>query len=118
MNRSLIRSLAVGAFVAAAGAAIAGYALKEKQPDYAQVVEVKPVEKTIRTPRQECQDETASKQGQRCETVYDTHIERQGYDVRYRVGEQEGEVRMDHDPGDRIPMRSGQLVLNGRTGAG
>jgi uncharacterized protein YcfJ len=118
MSRSSISSLIVGALVATTGAAIAGYALKEKQPDYAQVVEVKPVQKAIRTPRQECHDETVSTQAQRCETVYDTHIERHGYDVRYRVGEQEGNVRMGHDPGDRIPMRAGQLVLNGRTGAG
>ena len=181
MNKSLISGLVVGAVVATAGAAIAGYTLKEKQPDYAQVVDVKPVEKTIRTPRQECRDETVTQQAstkdpkqvtgsvvgavvggvvghqvgdgsgkkiataagaaaggyagnriqkrmqdgrtvttteQRCETVYDTHIERRGYDVRYKVGEQEGKVRMDHDPGDRIPMRSGQLVLNGRTGKG
>jgi uncharacterized protein YcfJ len=55
---------------------------------------------------------------QRCETVYDTHIERRGYDVRYRIGDQEGKVRMDHDPGDRIPLRQGQLVLDGHAGRG
>jgi len=52
---------------------------------------------------------------QRCETVYDTHIERVGY-VRYRIGDEEGKVRMDHDPGDRIPLRAAQLVLDERTG--
>jgi uncharacterized protein YcfJ len=181
MNKSLISGVVIGAIVATAGAAIAGYALKERQPDYAQVVDVKPVEKTIRTPRQECHDEAVTQQApvkdskqvagtvigaviggvvghqvgdgsgkkiatgagaaaggyagnriqkrmqdgrvvttteQRCETVYDTHIERKGYDVRYRIGDQEGKVRMDHDPGERIPLRSGQLVLDERTGKG
>ena len=181
MNKSLITGLATGAVVGTAGAAIAGYTMKEREPDYARVVDVKPVQKTIRTPRQECHGETVTEQApvkdkkqvtgsvvgavvggvighqigggdgkkvataagaaaggyagnrvqkrmqdgrevttteQRCETVYDTHVERQGYDVRYRIGDQEGQVRMDHDPGDRIPMRSGQLVLDERTSRG
>ena len=48
---------------------------------------------------------------QRCTTVYDTREEPQGFDVRYTLGEEEGTVRMDHDPGDRIPVRDGKLVL-------
>lgn len=49
---------------------------------------------------------------QRCETVYDSRDEETGeFDVRYRLGEREGKVRMDHDPGDRIPVRDGELVL-------
>ena len=48
---------------------------------------------------------------QRCTTVYDTSQEPQGFDVRYRLGETEGTVRMDHDPGERIPVREGELVL-------
>lgn len=48
---------------------------------------------------------------QRCTTVYDTHKEPQGFDVRYRLGETEGVVRMEHDPGKQIPVRDGQLVL-------
>jgi uncharacterized protein YcfJ len=181
MNKSLITGLVAGAVVATAGAAVAGYALKHKEPAYAQVVDVQPVQKTIKTPRQECHDEAVTQQAptkdpkqitgtvigavvggvvgnqigdgsgkkiatgagaaaggyagnriqkrmqdgrtvttteKRCVTVYDTHIERNGYDVRYRIGETEGTVRMDHDPGDRIPLRQGQLVLDARTGAG
>ena len=48
---------------------------------------------------------------QRCTTVYDTHQEAQGFDVRYELGDEEGTVRMDHDPGERIPVRDGELVL-------
>lgn len=115
MNKSLISGLVIGAVVVTTGVAVAGYTMN-REPRYAQVVEVQPVQRTISTPRQVCHDETDNKQ--RCETVYDTHIERQGYDVRYRIGEQEGKVRMDHDPGERIPLRHGQLVLDARTGKG
>jgi len=181
MNKSLITGVVAGVVIAGAAGAVAGYKIMDKQPDYAQVVDVKPVEKTISTPRQECHDETVSQQAptkdskqitgsvigavvggvlghqvgggdgkkiataagaaaggyagnrvqkrmqdgrvvttteQRCETVYDKHIERTGYDVRYRIGDEEGKVRMDHDPGDRIPLRQGQLVLDERTGRG
>jgi uncharacterized protein YcfJ len=117
MNKWWVGALAGGIAVATAVGAMAGYTLIEREPDYAQVVEVMPVQKTIRTPRQECHG-AARTASSHCETIYDTHIERQGYDVRYRIGDQEGKVRMGHDPGERIPLRSGQLVLDGRTGTG
>jgi uncharacterized protein YcfJ len=47
----------------------------------------------------------------KCATVYDRSVEPQGYRVRYRLGDKEGTVRMDHDPGPRIPVAHGQLVL-------
>ena len=47
-----------------------------------------------------------------CETVYDSHTEDTGkYRVRYRLDGKEGEVTMDHDPGRRIPVKDGELVL-------
>ncbi|HKZ73132.1 MAG TPA: glycine zipper 2TM domain-containing protein [Steroidobacteraceae bacterium] len=49
---------------------------------------------------------------QRCTTVYDTHKEPQGYDVRYRLDETEGTVRMQHDPGKRIAVKDGALVID------
>jgi uncharacterized protein YcfJ len=48
---------------------------------------------------------------QRCRTVYDSIEKPDGYEVRYRLGDQEGTVRMDQDPGQRIPVENGQLVL-------
>jgi uncharacterized protein YcfJ len=36
-----------------------------------------------------------------------------GYDVRYRLHGKTSKVRMDHDPGKRIPVRNGQVVLTG-----
>jgi len=47
----------------------------------------------------------------RCHTVYDSKEETVGYDVRYRLGDKEDVVRMDHRPGDRIPVEDGELVL-------
>jgi uncharacterized protein YcfJ len=165
--------LLIGAVVATAGGAIAGYRMIN-QDEYAQVVAVTPVDKTIRTPRQACHDEQVTEQAptrdrkqitgsvlgavvggvvghqigggdgkkiataagaaaggyagnrvqkrmqegntvtttvQRCETLYDSHKERVGYDVRYRLDGREDTIRMDHDPGDRLPVRDGQVVL-------
>jgi uncharacterized protein YcfJ len=178
MNKALVVGLVAGVAVAAGAGAVAGYK-HFNEPGYARVVDVKPVEKTIRTPRQKCHDEAVTQQApvkdskqvtgsvvgavvgavvghqiggggvkkiataagaaaggyagnrvqkriqdghtvttteQHCETVYDTHTERRGYDVRYRIGDQEDTVRMDHDPGDRIPLRQGQLDLASHTG--
>ncbi|WJV52100.1 glycine zipper 2TM domain-containing protein [Prodigiosinella aquatilis] len=50
---------------------------------------------------------------QRCNTVYDKSQKMLGYDVTYKIGDRQGKVRMDHDPGTQIPLdRNGQLVLN------
>lgn len=48
----------------------------------------------------------------RCNTVTDSHEEVTGYDVIYRLGDEEGTVHMDQKPGDRIPVENGQLVLS------
>ena len=48
----------------------------------------------------------------RCETVYDSHDEVVGYNVKYRIGDETGTVRMDHKPGDTIPLKDGELVLS------
>ena len=46
-----------------------------------------------------------------CHTVTDSSEKIIGYDVTYRIGDQESTVRMDKKPGDRIPVENGQLVL-------
>ena len=46
-----------------------------------------------------------------CTMVTDSHEKVVGYDVSYRLGDKDGRVRMDHIPGDRIPVENGQLVL-------
>ncbi len=38
-----------------------------------------------------------------------------GYDVTYKIGDQQGKIRMDKDPGAQIPLdNNGQLVLNNK----
>lgn len=34
-----------------------------------------------------------------CKTVYDSSTKSLGYDVTYKLGEKQGVVRMDHNPG-------------------
>ncbi len=56
--------------------------------------------------------DTVSRTETRCKTVYESHAKTVGYDVRYRLGDEEGRVRMNHQPGPRIPVKDGQLQLD------
>lgn len=58
------------------------------------------------------EDRTSQTVERRCRTAYDTTQQANGYQVRYRLGDREGTVRMDHAPGRRIPVENGQLVLD------
>jgi uncharacterized protein YcfJ len=175
MNKSLATGLIAGVVVATGAGAFAGYRYLDRGPQFAEVLAVEPVMKTVSTPREECHDESMTTQNptkdphrvtgtaigavvggvlgnqvgggsgktiakiggaaaggyagnriqkrmqerntttttqQVCNTVYDKHEERVGYDVRYRLGEEEGTVRMDHEPGKQIPVDDqGQLIL-------
>jgi len=46
-----------------------------------------------------------------CNTVYETREEITGYNVTYRLDDEEATVKMTYDPGQRIPVKDGQLVL-------
>jgi uncharacterized protein YcfJ len=48
----------------------------------------------------------------RCHTATDSHEELEGYEVSYLLGDTVNRVRMDHHPGERIPVVDGQLVLD------
>lgn len=48
---------------------------------------------------------------QRCQTVYDVREDVIGYDVTYRLNDEEKLVRMSFDPGQKIPLKDGQLDL-------
>jgi uncharacterized protein YcfJ len=174
MNKSMLIGAVLGiAGVAGAVGAIAGFnALRD--PAYAEVLGVTPIEKTVRIPRQDCRDElvtheaptrdpnnivgsvagavvggivgnqighgsvkgaatavgvigggyagnriqdkmhradTTTATERRCTEVFDARKKVVGYDVRYRLGKKQGNVRMDHEPGGRIPVKDGQLVL-------
>jgi uncharacterized protein YcfJ len=58
---------------------------------------------------QEGNTETIVVQG--CETVYDNQKIPAGYQVTYLLDGKQGVVRMDHDPGKRIRVEDGELVL-------
>lgn len=46
-----------------------------------------------------------------CSTAYDSHEKVVGYKVRYDLDGKVGTVRMERDPGNRIPVEDGRLVL-------
>jgi len=177
MDKSTLNGLVIGLVVATAGGAIASYTmLKDKTPDYAQVVNVEEVRETVNTPREVCEDVAVTRKApvkdehkiagtaigavvggllgnqigagngkkiatvagavgggyagnkvqgdmqdkdtyttteRRCQTVTDSHQNVIGYDVTYRIGDQEDTVRMDEKPGSRIPLgNGGRLLLN------
>ncbi|CNC21659.1 glycine zipper 2TM domain-containing protein [Yersinia similis] len=61
------------------------------------------------------ENDTYTTTQQRCQTVYDKSQKTLGYDVTYKIGDQQGKIRMDRDPGMQIPVdKNGQLVLNNR----
>ena len=62
MNRSLMTGVLIGAAVAAGAGAVGGLKLMQRTPQYAEVLKVTPVTKTIRTPRQECHEEQVTRQ--------------------------------------------------------
>jgi uncharacterized protein YcfJ len=173
MNKFLITGLVVGGAAATVAGAFAGYQAMDNRGS-AEVLNVEPLTRTIRTPRQVCSDEIVSHRAptndpqrvtgavmgavvggvignqigdgngqtvatvagaaaggyagskiqknmqdnkstqtveQRCRTVYDSAEKPDGYEVTYRLGQQQGTVHTDHAPGRRIPVENGQLVL-------
>ena len=46
-----------------------------------------------------------------CVVIYDTSSVDAGFDVTYELDGQQKVVRMDRDPGKRIPVEDGELVL-------
>ena len=48
----------------------------------------------------------------RCVTAYDTREEPAGYQVVYELNGKRHQVHMDHDPGQIIPVRDGQVMID------
>jgi len=46
-----------------------------------------------------------------CKTVRDSHQEQDGFNVTYRLNGQDKVVHMDYNPGKRIPVENGALVV-------
>lgn len=91
-KRATVTGILIAAAFVSAGAAVAGLGLSGQQLRYAEVLEVRPVEEIRR-------DESVATR----EVV--------GYDVRYRLGDEEGVVRLARVPGQRIPVQDGRLVV-------
>jgi uncharacterized protein YcfJ len=47
-----------------------------------------------------------------CMTVFDTRSVQAGFDVTYELDGTQKVVRMSHDPGNRIPVEDGELVVS------
>jgi uncharacterized protein YcfJ len=47
----------------------------------------------------------------RCSTVYDSHEVEDGYEVIYILDGERHTIRMDRDPGSRIPVKDGRLDI-------
>jgi uncharacterized protein YcfJ len=61
--------------------------------------------------------DTTTSMEQRCKTANVRREEVVGFDVKYQLGDKIDTIRMDHRPGERIPVKDGQLVLSdARTG--
>lgn len=179
MNKSMATGLVIGVTIAIAASGIAGYNLMKKE-EFAEVVSVKELTETVKTPREQCEQVAVQKQAPvkdknkltgtiagavvggllgnqvgggtgkklatvggavaggyagnkvqenmqksdvvtttetRCKTVYDTSTKSNGYDVTYMLDGKQGVVRMPYNPGARIPVKDGQLVLTPPTAA-
>lgn len=175
MDHSMIKGLVIGAVavVAVSAGGVAGYKILA-QPSYAEVLSVKDIKETIKTPREECQDiqvqerapvkdenrlagtviggvlgglvgnqighgtgntlatvagaaaggyagntvqkslqnkDTVASTAHRCKTVYDSSEKLVGYNVSYRLDGKEERIRLAYNPGNRIPVKDGKLVL-------
>jgi uncharacterized protein YcfJ len=133
-NNTILSVIIVGGAALAGAAAIAvnsGYNPLQK---YATVVSVTPAYEPARTARIECGDDAALVGAQapapaevpgpgasgpdsgdagipQCRTVFDTLQVESGFDVTYELDGVQQVVRMDRDPGSRIPVEDGELVL-------
>ena len=83
--------------------------LFNRTPQFAQVLSAVPIKQTLKTSRQICSED------QICQMTYDKQEKMLGYNVTYQIGRQQGRIRMESDPGIRIPLDSnGRLVLNNK----
>lgn len=86
------------------GAAAGGYAGNQVQHNMQRG-------NTYTTTQQKCSTVHDSRVEQKCDTVYDLSEKTIGYDVTYKLGETQSKVRMNYNPGEKIPVKDGLLVL-------
>ena len=56
--------------------------------------------------------DTESSVERRCKTVYDSSEQHLGYDVTYRLDGKQDMVCMAYNPGTKIPVRAGHMVID------
>ena len=117
-NNTILSAIIVGGAALAGATAIAVNSGYNPFQEYATVVAVEPAFEPARSARIECGNETlanAPTQGDseipQCRTVFDTLQVESGFDVTYELDGVQQIVRMDRDPGPRIPVEDGELVL-------
>jgi uncharacterized protein YcfJ len=98
MKRLLVVGVLTGVAAAAGAASIATYRMTSDET-YAEVLRVTPLVAAIETPH-----------GGDAQADITEHT--WGYSVLYRIGHETGIVRIDHDPGDRIPVHEGRLAVS------
>jgi len=173
MSKQMLIGGIIGAVAVTAIGAVAGFQILDKD-EFAEVVSVVPVTKTVSVPRETCKDElvevpvptkdpkqitgtiagaviggvlgnqvgggsgkkvatvagaaaggyagnkiqenmqegnTATATQRVCNTTQVSHEEPAGFDVTYLLDGEQRVVHMDHDPGERIAIENGKLVL-------
>lgn len=127
---TLLTGLAIGMAFVTTGGAVAGFGMTSGHAArYADVVEVRPVTRTVRVPREVCvriegaqRDATqpagtaratgeAKGNRQRCRTVDEDEARVVAYDVSYQIGDSVEVVRLRHAPGSRLLLRNGRVEL-------
>lgn len=139
-NNTIIAGIIVGGAVLAAAGAIAVNSGYNPFREYATVVSVAQAKETTQMPRVVCGDEATLAQAQaataaagekpaatadkpaaaaeggqtppRCLTVYDTVVIDAGFDVTYELDGEQKVDRMDREPGKRIPVDEGELIVS------
>jgi len=132
-NNTIIAGVIVGGAVLVAAGAIAYNSGYNPLQEYATVVSVAQAYDTTQTPRIVCGDEAtlaaarsaapapadaasdfapSTPPAPRCLTVYDTASVESGFDVTYELDGEQKVVRMDRNPGPRIPVEDGELIVS------
>ncbi|MCC5793470.1 MAG: hypothetical protein JJT85_01890 [Chromatiales bacterium] len=107
MHYAVFNAVAGVVAVAAVAAVSVGYdALDRGQ--YAEVVEVRRVTTTVLVAGHDCDEQPIAGT---CQPTAERRIESPGYYVTYLLDGQQRVVRLDHDPGKRLLVEDGRLIL-------
>lgn len=112
MNNTILAGIIVGGVVVAAASAIAvnsGYNPFQKYATVVSVAQAQAAETPPEAPAAAKDDRNTVPQ---CLTVFDTASVEAGFDATYELDGIQKVVRLDREPGRRIPVEDGELVLS------